>query len=110
LEYTIAVPIDIGDQPLTTVADGYRQGIQAVNVEAGGVSTAGSIANIQLLSGKLLVTTWLAAPQIAIIRHGDANIAFDVPHSLANVLPAIPLVSPQVTGALDLLLRNCPNI
>ncbi len=110
LEYTIAVPIDVGDQPLTTVADGYRQGIQAVNVEAGGVSTAGSIANIQLPSGKLLVTTWLAAPQVALISHGDANIAFDVPHSLANVLPTIQLVSPQVTGTLDLLLRNCPTI
>jgi hypothetical protein len=109
LEYTIAVPVDAGDQPSATVADGYRQGIQGVHVEAGGVSTAGSIANIQLLSGKLLVTTWLATPQVALFSHGDASIAFDMPHSLANVLPDVELVSPQVTGAVDMLLRNCPN-
>ena len=109
LEYTIAVPVDVGDQPVPTAEDGYRQGIQGVDVEAGGVSVAGQIATVQLLSGKLLVTTWLAAPQVAVVRRGDANVAFEVPHSLENVLPTIPLGTPQVTGAIDLLLRNCPN-
>jgi hypothetical protein len=109
LEYSIAVPAEGGDQPLPTVEDGYRQGIQGANVKAGGTSTAARVASVQLLAGKLLVTTWLAAPQVATIEHGEATIAFEVPHSLENVLPDISLASPQVTGAVDLLLRNCPN-
>jgi hypothetical protein len=109
LEYTIAVPAEVGDQPLPTVEDGYRREIQEVTVEASGTSTVARVAAVQLLARKLLVTTWLATPQVAIIRRGDATIAFGVPHSLANVLPDISLASPQVTGAVDLLLRNCPN-
>ncbi len=109
LEYTIAVPAEVGEQPLPTAEDGYRRQIQEVNVEAGSMSTTARVASVQLLAGKLLVTTSLAAPQIAIIRHGDAAIVFRVPHSLANVLPDISLASPQVTEAVDLLLRNCPN-
>jgi hypothetical protein len=109
LEYTIAVPVEVGDQPLPAAEDAYRRAIQEVNLEAGGSATAASVASVQLLAGKLLVTTWLAAPQVTMIRHGDATITFGVPRSLANVLPDISLASPQVSGAVDLLLRNCPN-
>jgi hypothetical protein len=109
LEYTIGVPVEVGERSMSTAQDGYRQGIEGVVVEAGGVSLPGQIKAVQLLSGKLLVTTWLAAPQVAVIRGGGADITFDVPHSLANVLPSIPLGAPQVTEVIDLLLRNCPS-
>lgn len=109
LEYTIAVAAELWGQPLSTAEDGYRRGIQEVNVEAGGTSATARVASVRLLAGKLLVTTWLGAPQVAIIRHSGAIIAFGVPHSLAHVLPDISLASPEVAGAVDLLLRNCPN-
>jgi hypothetical protein len=109
LEYTIAVPAENGDQPVPAAEDGYRRGIEGVSVEAGGTSTTARVTSVQLLAGKLLVTSWLAAPELSIIKHGDATISFSVPHSLANVLPDISLASSQVTGAVDLLLQNCPN-
>jgi hypothetical protein len=109
IEYSVAVPVEAADQSLSATEGAYRQGIQGVNVNGGGVSMAGRIVSVQLFAGKLLVTTVLGAPQVAAIRRGDTAIEFAVPHSLANVLPSISLSSPQVTGAIDLLLKNCPN-
>lgn len=108
LEYTIAVPVEVEDQSLSSTEGMYRRGIEGVNVIVGSVSMAGRIAEVKLFTGKLVLTTVLGAPLVAAIRHGEAGIAFEVPHSLANVLPLISLSSPQVTGAIDLLEKNCP--
>ena len=118
LEYSIAVPIDLGTRNLAAAEEDYRGGIQRVEVlDALGEATPGRIASIQVLPHeplpttvprRLLLTTRLDAAQVETLRRGGASIRFDVPHSLAGVIPEIALGAHQVTDAVGLLLRDCP--
>ena len=118
LEYSIAVPVELGARPAQEVEGDYKQGIQGVDVtDAAGHPVPAHIAAVQVLQrqglpadvpSQLLVTSWLGAAQADAIRRGGALVGFDVPHSLVGVLPDISLGSHQVTDAISLLLRNCP--
>ena len=118
LEYSIAVPVDLGKRSAQEAESDYRQGIQGVDVTDGaGRLLPARVAVVHVLQRQglpadvprqLLVTNWLGAAQADAIRRGGASVRFDVPNSLMGMLPEISLGSHQVTDAIGLLLRNCP--
>ena len=110
MEYTVAVPADPQGEDATHIEDGFRRGIQAVEVQNGSDGrTQARLASIRYLPGQLLLTTLLDPSQVSTLQEGKAVIQFDTSHDLENALPSISFASPQVTDAIGALVRNCPG-